>query len=99
VRAAFDDTTLFENENNVRINNLRNTVRNDDDRSIFLYRVEAVFDLFGGNRVEARRRFIEKNNRRVFQKKARDSDALLLSAGKLLRFGLIFIRQLFNLVV
>ena len=49
-----------------------------------------VLDLLGGHSVETCGRFIEENDRRVFQKQASNGDALLLSTGKQVRISLIF---------
>lgn len=92
MRAAFNNSSLFQNKNYIRIKNLRNTVRNYHNGAIFFNGIEAVFNLFGGDCVETCRRLIQKNNRRVFEKKSGNGNALLLTAGKRLSVGFIFIR-------
>jgi ABC-type antimicrobial peptide transport system permease subunit len=47
MRAVFDDAALFEHEDNVGINNLRDAVRDDDCGALFFDGVEAVFYLLG----------------------------------------------------
>src|SRR5215212_9486326 len=62
VRAVLDDAPLLEHEDDVRVDDLRDAVRDDDRGALLFNRVEAVLDLLGGHRVEARRRLVEEDD-------------------------------------
>src|SRR5688572_13976476 len=99
VRPVLDDAPLLEHEDDVRVDDLRDAVRDDDRRALLLDGVEAVLDLLGRHGVEARRRLVEKDDGRVFQEEPRDGDALLLPAREQVRLGLVPVREPLYLLV
>ena len=52
MRAVLDDAPLLEHEDDVRVDDLRDAVRDDDRGALLFDGVKAVFDLLGRNRVE-----------------------------------------------
>src|SRR5580765_6635249 len=58
-------------------------MRDDQRRAILGDPVELVLNVFFSMAVERRGRFVEQQDRRALEDRARDGDALLLAAGKL----------------
>ena len=85
MRAVLDDATFLQHVDYIRVDDLRDAVRNDHHGAVFFNRVQTVLDLLGGDGVEAGGRFVQEDDRRVFRKEPRDGDALLLPAGEGLR--------------
>src|SRR6185503_10962729 len=83
VRAALDDLAVFEDQDLVRAADGGETVRDDEGRAAAAKCAQAVLDFRLALAVEARRRFIEDEDRRVRENRARDGDALPLPAGEL----------------
>jgi hypothetical protein len=99
MRAVFDGATFLQHVDDVRVNYLRDAVRDYHHGAFFFNRVQAVLNLLGGDGVKAGGRFVQEDDRRVFQKEPRDGDALLLSAGEQLRVRFVPLRQPFDLLV
>jgi hypothetical protein len=78
VRAAFDDLSMFEDEDLVRAPDGREAVRDDEGRPAEPQRTQAVLDDRLAFAVEARRRFVEHEDAGIGQDRARDRDALPL---------------------
>src|SRR5215813_9951270 len=83
--ARFDDATPFENENLIRVDHCRKTVRDQDRDQILAqgYIANRFADLLLGKRVQRRRRFVEHKEIRSSQEGACDGKSLLFSAGHL----------------
>src|SRR5207253_10328517 len=80
VRAALDDLAVLEHENLVRALNRRQPVGDDERRASLSQRLQAVLDHRLALAVEARRRFVEDEDARVGENRARDRHALALAA-------------------
>ena len=85
VAADFDDAAALEHVNAVGVHDGRQPVRDEDRDDIGRRRDVAhrAADLFFGERVERRRRFVEHQEMRPAEQRARDREALLLAAGDL----------------
>ena len=82
VRAALDDLAAFEHQNLIGAANRRQPVRDDERRPAVAQRSQAVLDHRLALAVEARRRFVEQQDPRIGENRARDRHALALAAGQ-----------------
>ena len=82
VRPALDDLAAFEHQDLVGAADGRQPVRDDERRAALPQRLQAVLNQRLALAVEARRRFVENQDARVRQNRARDRHALPLSAGQ-----------------
>ena len=83
VRAALDDRPLSEHEDLVGADDGGEPVRDHQRGAVLRHAVERVLDVLLGVAVERGGRLVEQQDRRRFEDRARDGDALLLAAGKL----------------
>ena len=83
MRAALGDDALVEHQDLVGVDHGRKTVRDHDRRASARDALQRRLNLPFGETVERRRRFVEDQNRRRLQHRARDGDPLLLAARKL----------------
>src|SRR5439155_23432943 len=80
VRASLNDFTLLEHQNLVGAAYRRQPVRDDERRPPLPRRAQSVLNEHLAFAVQARRRFVENQDARVRQNRARDGDALPLAA-------------------
>src|SRR5262249_36590229 len=80
VRAALDDLAALEHQNLNCAADGREAVRNDERRAAAAQRPQAVLNERLALAVEARGRFVEQQDARVRENRARDRDALALAA-------------------
>lgn len=97
--AAFDHVAFSHDVDAVRSHDLGEAVGDDDHRVALLDGGERVFDLLGGDGVEAGGGLAGEDDGRVFEEEPGDGDALLLAAAELPGIGLVAARQVRNLVV
>ena len=83
MRAALGDDALVEHQDLVGVDHGREAVRDHDRRASARDALQGRLNLAFGKTVERRRRFVEDQNRRRLQHRARDGDPLLLAARKL----------------
>ena len=76
--ATFHKAAFFHDVDAVRIHDLGEAVGDDDHRAALLDGIERVFDLLGGDGVEAGGGLVEEDDGRVFEEEPGDGDALLL---------------------
>ena len=95
--AALDDLALVEHDDLVGADDGREPVRDHQRGAAARDALERVLDFLLGVAVERRGRLVEHQDRRRFQDRARDGDALLLAAGQfqaaLADFGLVALRR------
>src|SRR5262245_61331023 len=82
MRSSFDDFTCFEDENLIGALDRRKAMGDHERRPAFAQSLETVLNHGFTFAVEARRRFIENQNLRVCQDRARDGDPLALTTGE-----------------
>ena len=82
MRPMFDDASLIENVNHIRLLNRAQTMGDGDGRPTLRRSVESRLHDLLRFRVERRRGFVEEEDFRVAEKGAGDGDALLLAAGE-----------------
>src|SRR5579863_422419 len=82
VRTALDDLAVMEYDNLVRVANGRDTMRDEERRTVLHHAAQTAQDLFLGLRINARERVIEDQDARVADHGARNRRALLLAARK-----------------
>ena len=82
VCTAFDDLSVFHDENGVRFADGGKTVSNDEARSAFHHGCECVLDLHFRTGIDRGGRFVEDQHRRKRQHDARDAEKLLLTLRK-----------------
>mmetsp|Transcript_6267 Transcript_6267/g.9457 ORF Transcript_6267/g.9457 Transcript_6267/m.9457 type:complete len:503 (+) Transcript_6267:362-1870(+) len=80
--AALDDAAVLEDDNLVRIDDGGEAMGDDDRRPSHHQTVQGLLHQLLVLRVERRRRLVEQQDLGVLEQRARDGDALLLSAGK-----------------
>ena len=83
VRPSLDDAAPVENDEGVHAPDRRQAVRDDDCCPPSHQRPERALDQRFALGIERARRFVEDQNRRVLQDRARDRDALALAAREL----------------
>src|SRR6266498_4608750 len=82
VRAALDDPPVGEHHDEVRVSHGGEPMRDDQHGAVRHQPVDRLLDEALGLHVQGARRFVEDQNRRIAQQRARDRDALALAAGK-----------------
>ena len=82
MRTAFDDLSVFHDENGVRFADGGKTVSNDEARSAFHHGCECVLDLHFRTGIDRGGRFGENEHRWERQHDARDAEKLLLTLRK-----------------
>src|SRR5262245_32471624 len=82
MRSSFDDFTCFEDENLIGALDRRQAMGDYEGRPALAQSFEAVLNHGFALAVEARRGFIENQNLRICQNRARYCDALALTAGE-----------------
>ena len=82
VCTAFDDLSVFHDENGVRFADGGKTVSNDEARSAFHHGCECVLDLHFRTGIDRGGRFVEDQHRRKRQHDARDAEKLFLTLRK-----------------
>ena len=80
MRAALGDHALVEHQDLVGVDDGRQPVGDDQRRAPLRDALERGLDFALGEAVERRGRLVEHQDRRRFQNRARDGDALLLAA-------------------
>ena len=83
MRAALDDAPVVHDEDLVGIHDRRQPVRDDERRVAARDAVELGLYRLLRLRIERRSRFVEDEDARVLEYRARDRDALLLAAREL----------------
>src|SRR3954465_8073188 len=83
VPAALYNASFFHDKNLVRPANGRKPVRDHEGRSPFHQIRKALLDQRLGFRIQTRRRFVQNQDSRISQYRARNRHALALPAGKL----------------
>src|SRR5688572_19683715 len=83
MRAALHNASAFHYQNLIRAPNRREAVRDHKSRAALHQISETLLDSSFRFRVEARRGFIENQDPRIGQDRARDRNALALAAGEL----------------
>ncbi|NJM32738.1 MAG: hypothetical protein HC848_07675, partial [Limnobacter sp.] len=100
VGSVLGHTALVQNHDPVGIGDGREPVGDGDDGAAPAHGLEAFLNLDLGLAVERTRRFVEKQDRRVLQKRARDPHPLFLATREfqatLAHLGLVTIGQAFN---
>ena|ERR1051325_1635256 len=79
MRAAFHDLPLAQNKDLIGIADGAEAVSDDKARSPRRQALERLLDQPFGGGIDARGRFVQDENGRVFQQSPRDADALLLA--------------------
>ena len=79
MRSALDDPAVIENQDLVRAHDRRKPVRDHDAGAMRHQMLERLLDQPFGRRVDARRRFIQNQNRRILQERPRDREPLLFA--------------------
>ena len=82
MRAAFDDTPMIQNADQIRVSNRRDTMRDDQRRAIGTNIAQIAKDPFLGVRVDRRQRIIEYQYPRIAHHGSSDRGPLFLPAGK-----------------
>src|SRR5690349_13311177 len=80
--SAIDDTAMLEYENEVSRHDARQAMRDHERAAVARKPVELLLDCPLGVRVQRGRRLVEDQDRRVFENRACDGDALSLAAGQ-----------------
>ena len=80
--AGFDDLTVIYHHDFVRVANRRQPVRNNKHRAVFHQIVNRFLNHGFRFVVQSRRRLVQHDNRRIFDKRPRYCNPLFLSAGK-----------------
>ena len=83
MRALLDDLALIKHDDPVRLGNRRKAVCDGDDRAPLPGAGKRLFDLALRLGIKRRGRLIQKKDRRVLEKRARNTNALLLAPRKL----------------
>ena len=83
MRAALGDDALVEHQNLVGVDHGRQAMGDHDRRASAGDALQRRLDVALGETVERRRRFVEHQNRRRLEHRARDGDPLLLAAREL----------------
>ena len=78
----FGNLTIFDNKDDISILNRRNTLCNDQGRSLFRTRSQALLDVLLGFKVNGRSGVIQNQNRRVHSQSTSQSQTLLLTTGE-----------------
>ena len=91
--------SIAEGVNHIGVNDLTDAVADDDDGAVALDGIDACFDLFGGNSIEAGGGLVEENDGGILEEHAGNGDALLLSAAEGCRLALHAFGQFHHLVV
>jgi hypothetical protein len=95
--AGFDDAAVFHDDDAVGALHGRQAVRDDDGGAADHRRLQRALHQALGLGVERAGRFVEQQQRRIFQQGARDRDALALAAGQahaaLAQEGAVALRQ------
>ena len=97
--ARLNDAPMLEHVDLVGIDDLPDVMRDDDHRTSALDGVDAGLNLLCGDGVEAGRRLVEEDDRRVLDEHAGDGYALLLAATELERHRVEAVGQLHDLIV
>ena len=79
MRPALDDPAAFQHENLIRAQHGRKPMRDDEARPVRHQMLERFLDQPLGRGVHARRRFIENEDRRILEQRARDRQPLLFA--------------------
>ena len=79
---AFDDASVIEHEDEVGVGDGRQPVRDDEHRAAGEQPIHGFLDQTLGFGVERGSRFVENQNWRIDEQRARDRDALPLAAGE-----------------
>ena len=82
VRSALHQPTVLDDQQLVRLDDGRETVRDDDDGLVPVQARERILDVGLGLRVQRAGGFVEDQDRRVLEEHAREGDALLLAPGE-----------------
>ena len=82
MRAAFANRAAFEHRNHIGAANRRKAVSDDEHRAPSHQIVQRALHEHLGFGIELGSRFIENQNRRIFQERARNRQPLALAAGK-----------------
>ena len=82
VRPGLDDASVVEHQNARRIAHGGEPVGDDEGGAAFHHLIERLRDARLGYRIERARRFVENQDRRVFEQRAGDGEALALAAGE-----------------
>ena len=82
MRALLDNALVGQDEDLVRVADGGQAVRDGERRSSLHQLFERLLHEVFGLVVQRAGRFVEDQDRRIFQKHPRDGDALLLSAGE-----------------
>ena len=80
---VFDDFALIEYQDADHVRDRRQPMRHHDHRPALHQVGEAELNFLFGDRIQRRSRFVEYQDRRVLEDRARDGDPLPLTAGKL----------------
>src|SRR5689334_14389753 len=83
MRAALDEPSPVEHEDLIRAENRRETMRDDECRTSVPQRIQPFLDQRLALTVQARRRFVEQEDRWIGEKGSRDRDTLALSSRQL----------------
>ena len=83
VGAFFHNRAVLDHDDAVKIADGAQTVRDDDRRAVFHKLVERLLNVSLTHAVQRARRFVQDQNRRVFEHGAGDRHALAFTAGKL----------------
>ena len=79
VRALLDDAAVLEHDDQVRIADRREPVRDDECGSVLEQQMQRLLDLSLGADVDRRRRLVEDQDPRVGEQRARERDQLALA--------------------
>ena len=100
MRAHGVDLPALEHEDEIRVLDGRDPLRDDELRRLRDLRAQRCADLRVGLRVDSGGRVVEDQNLRLFQQRPRDAQPLLLPAGDvraaLLDIGVVFVRHLLD---
>ena len=80
MRAGFDDVSAVDHEDAIGLLDRRQSMCDDERRAVVHQLIERPLDDALGFGVQRRRRFVENQDRRILEQRARDRDALPLPA-------------------
>jgi len=96
----FDDVSMIEYDDLIKVVNRRQTMSGNQSRPTAHQFLDRQHDGSFGRRIERRSRFVQQQNRRVFQKCPSDSDSLSLTDAQMPATfsdeAVIFLRHLHN---